>query len=354
MNPTARCSAPKTPPRRCSPCYLLSVTSHVPWDNPLIRSARRWMQDALLGWAQNDHSKVLLLAPIAVEHLGKAALWAKSPVLLAILNNDQRASFKKLATAPDLNDPTLRTIGLSEVLDRLSDLYDTAMPLEKKRRSRLVEYRGGAIHAAQFTSQSAQHVLSDALTLFAWLGRQLDVDQTVLFGAHTETAKNLLDERRSTKQRHVDRSLARARHTFELLARFVGPELLATTIAQKEAGATAALPPMLSRPSIGSAHDCPNCQCRGVLLGDVEVERVVDIGGGPDGDEYNVGYDYDLIPDSFYCHVCQLVLGDVEELAIVGLPHAKFRLADDEVTPELEDYARHEMAAQDFPDDLGD
>lgn len=41
----------------------------------LIASAKRWVGEALDARTEDDHAKVGLLAPMAVEHLGKATLW---------------------------------------------------------------------------------------------------------------------------------------------------------------------------------------------------------------------------------------------------------------------------------------
>jgi hypothetical protein len=77
----------------------------------LISSAARWMNDALNAWAVDDYGKVAVLAPLAVEHLGKAALWRENPVLVIPLSPDAEASLFSLATQPDLASPKLRTVG---------------------------------------------------------------------------------------------------------------------------------------------------------------------------------------------------------------------------------------------------
>ena len=53
-------------------------------------------------WTEDDSAKVAGLAPLAVEHLGKAVLWKINPVLVVLLSQDAEQSRMSLATKPDL------------------------------------------------------------------------------------------------------------------------------------------------------------------------------------------------------------------------------------------------------------
>jgi len=320
------------------------MTDPAPWNNPLVRSAQKWLAEALSGWAEADSAKVITLAPVAAEHLGKAALWHRNPVLLAPLDRAHQRSFLMLATAPDLNDATLRTVGLADVLSRLPTVFAAALPLDDKRKRRLIECRGGAVHVGQFTPENAQHVLTDVLTLVRWLSDLMSMSHGVLFGVHSDTANRLLDERRSAKERDVDRRLASAQSQMTQLARSVGEDLLHDTIAQKEALTLDHLPRLISVVSVSAKQRCPACHQQGMLLGDLETDVDVDAEWNPDGTVYSVGYDYLLIPDSFYCHVCGLTLVDTEELEYCQLPSQRFSLPDEEITDELVQFAQDQEA----------
>jgi hypothetical protein len=74
-------------------------------DHPLIQSAKKWLTEAIHGWLSSDQGKVVTLAPIAAEHLAKAALWMRNPVLLAELKPTHERPFLLLATGSELNDP---------------------------------------------------------------------------------------------------------------------------------------------------------------------------------------------------------------------------------------------------------
>ena len=319
------------------------MTGRAKWNEPLVRSARKWIAEALAGWANSDYAKVVMLAPVAVEHLGKAALWHRNPVLLAPLEKVHLDTFVRLATEPNLGDSTLRTIGLTDVLSRLTAVYGTALPISTPRKIRLIESRGGAMHLGQHAPETARYVLTDALTLFQWLAGLMEINPDVLFGIHSSVAKNLLDERRSEKQPEVDQRIASAKDRFRKLADSVG-DLLHDIIVQKEELTSSVLPRLIKTVSISSKHRCPACHQQGAMLGELETDPFVDVDSGPDGDVYGVDYEFYLIPDAFYCNVCNLMLNDPEELQFAALPHEKYLLPPDEVTDELIEYARDQDA----------
>jgi hypothetical protein len=101
-----------------------------------VRSAARWIRDALTAWAEDDFPKVATLAPLAVEHLGKAVLWNANPALLVPLSQDAEASLFILVERPDLSASKLRTIGLKIVLGRLEMLL-SGLPIDPKQRTRM-------------------------------------------------------------------------------------------------------------------------------------------------------------------------------------------------------------------------
>ncbi|MFC8048110.1 hypothetical protein [Nocardia sp. NPDC057353] len=128
----------------------------------LAASASVWMQEAMNAWSEDEYGKVAVLAPLAVEHLGKAVLWQKNPVLVVPLSPDAEASLAKLATRPTLTDPKLRTVGLKTLLGRIETVTGS-LPINQSRRTRMVEIRNGAMHIA--SSGTSRHVLIDALML---------------------------------------------------------------------------------------------------------------------------------------------------------------------------------------------
>jgi hypothetical protein len=165
------------------------------------------MHDALSAWAGDDFVRVAVLAPLAVEHLGKAVLWRKNRALLVPLTPDAEQSLMSLAIKPEVASPKLRTIGLSAVLRRAEHMLG-GLPIDAKRRSRMVEIRNGAVHVG--ASAQSRHVLLDALAVCKALLDRLEKDPRTFFGVHTDVAFSLISEKRSEVGHRVAAKLARA------------------------------------------------------------------------------------------------------------------------------------------------
>lgn len=151
-------------------------------EESLVASARVWMSEALTAWAEDETTKVAVLAPLGVEHLGKAVLWSRNPVLLAPLATNAERSLLELATAPNLKSPKLRTIGLDRVLHRLESVLG-ALPIDRARRARMIDVRNGAMHVG--SARESRHVLLDALAMCNVLLDVLGESKEHFFGGTT-------------------------------------------------------------------------------------------------------------------------------------------------------------------------
>jgi hypothetical protein len=177
----------------------------------LTDSAAAWIGDAIAAWLDSDSRRVVSLAPIALEHLGKAALWRRSPTLLVPLDRNCEDSLVTLATNLTASDlPRIRTIGLAEVLLRLEKLKG-GLPITKDRVRVLVNCRNGALHLAVVQHQFARGVLTDTLTLLNWLLEDVGQTTRALYGRREDAVSDLLDTRRSEIERAVSRPIRRAR-----------------------------------------------------------------------------------------------------------------------------------------------
>jgi hypothetical protein len=165
--------APDSFPNAQVPSEADSAASSKKWVGELTSSSKKWVADAMKAWTEEDFAKVAVLAPLAVEHLGKAVLWKINPVLVVPLSQDSEQSLMGLATKPDLADPRLRTIGLSALLRRLDQVMG-ALPIDRKKCSRMVEVRNGAIHVG--SPAYSRYVLLDSLALIKSLLENLDED----------------------------------------------------------------------------------------------------------------------------------------------------------------------------------
>ncbi|TDD71228.1 hypothetical protein E1262_06310 [Jiangella aurantiaca] len=183
------------------------TTSQSDEGNTQVASASAWMQEALLAWSEDEFKKVSALAPLGVEHLGKAVLWRTAPTLLVPLSRDAEPALFALATKPDLDDPRLKTIGLSGVFERLIELLPD-FPIDDKARKRMVGVRNGAMHVG--TVSTSRHVLLDSLAVCHTLLEHLEHDLGVFYGEHLRSAQGLMDQKRTEVGHRVAAKRAKA------------------------------------------------------------------------------------------------------------------------------------------------
>ncbi|MGK5442152.1 hypothetical protein ACSNN7_10070 [Micromonospora sp. URMC 105] len=293
----------------------------------LVRSAAGWMRDALNAWALDDYGKVAALAPLAVEHLGKAVLWRTNPVLVVPLSQDAEASLFSLATQPDLAYSKLRTVGLAVLLRRLEPMVN--LPIDGKQRTRMVEVRNGAMHVG-LPAQS-RHILQDCLAVCRVLLEHLGEEPRVFYGRdHYASVVRLLDAKRSEVGHRVAAKFARASRHLRGLSRRLDSGLFVSTVSQLEQSAADALDPSAFGSGLwGVDAKCPQCRRKGRLFGRVDVDPEVDYDVEPLGNgEYEghpivTGWLVELFPQAFSCNVCRLTLHGPEELIEAKLPAAR-------------------------------
>lgn len=289
-------------------------------------------------WANDDYSKVAAVAPIAVEHLGKAVLWEANPVLLVPLAQDAESSLIVLATKPSLVAPKLRTVGLAVLLTRLEKVLGV-LPVDAERRRRLVNSRNGAVHVGTVTT--SRHVLLDALLLCQSLLSHLEASEQSFFGAHHTAVLGLLDEKRTETGHRVGAKRAKARQHLTQLEYQLGLEMFQTTCDILAARAVEIDPTDYGLCFSGKKHDCPECGTVALLMGDTAVDFDVDwdvepLGGGQYASIPIHVTIITLTPEAFTCPVCHLELRGVDELAEAGLPAQPLNVSEDDLGPDFE------------------
>lgn len=286
----------------------------------LVASASRWMQEALAAWIDDDHGKVSVHAPHAVELLGKAALWRESPTLLLPLASNAEGSLFILAQRPDLAASGLRTIGLATVLARLEKLLG-ALPLNPKQRSRMADTRNGALHVG--TQDQTRYVLTDAITVCSLLLPRIDRSASAFYGQYADMAAGLVQERRTEVEHRVATKRARAQRVFSNLESSLEENEFEEVTTSRQASAEDELDPDTFSAAQALDQDCPVCGFTGRLFGDVDVDHELEYEQLPDGDIVPIlASDYftiTFISKAFACNVCKLELGDREELQAGGL-----------------------------------
>lgn len=307
----------------------------------LVASASRWMRKALVGWVDDDPETVGLLAPISVEHLGKAVLWSRNPALLVPLSNSAEQSLQILTSRPTIANPKLRTIGLGVLLDRLERALGF-FPLATDEKKRLIETRNGSVHVGAKSHSS--HILRDALRLCSVLLEDIGTDPGSFFGDQHSTVVGILDAQRTAVEERVLTKEARARKRIADLEAQLGPTAFAEATALLEAEVRDAFDSIVLDASID--HPCPICMRTGRLGGFLDVESEVDWEVEKIGEIYEpypVGYwRLHFTPMSFGCNVCKLNIDRQDELTAARLPAEAYEIStadlDDEF--ELDEYAR--------------
>ncbi|GGK79355.1 hypothetical protein [Ornithinimicrobium pekingense] len=290
----------------------------------LVSSASRWMKRAMIAWAEDDAEGVGLLAPIAVEHLGKAALWQRNPALLVPLQSNAEIPLHILADRPRLTDPRLRTIGLGGVLDRIERCLDV-FPLNKEQRKNLVDTRNGVVHVG--ARGASKEVLRDALRICSVILDDLAVETGSFFGDQHQNVVGLLEGQRSEVEGRVRARMANARNHLNDLEERLGRAVFEDTMAALEADA----PYALDTGDVAIDHPCPECGSKGRLAGLLDAEPEVDwdvekIGGGYEAFPAGAYWELRFSPQSFACNVCKLHLTNQAELAAALLPASRYEL----------------------------
>ncbi|WP_350279682.1 hypothetical protein [Kribbella sp. HUAS MG21] len=318
-------------------------------EQTLIGSASTWMQEALLAWSENDFKKVSAVAPLGVEHLGKALLWRTAPTLLVPLSRDAEPALFTLATKPDLDDPRLKTIGLSGVLERLIQLLPE-FPIDVKERKRIVGVRNGAIHVG--SSSTSRNVLLDCLAVCRTLLEHLEYDLETFYGAHLGSARGLMEEKRTEVGDLVAAKRAKAARDLTALEERMGGRF-DEWADDKELEAEELSPSDFGVDLWGKEQECPQCSRRGRLFGRVEVDPQIEeqppVDDATPAEAYLAGWTIELYPEAFQCCVCELSLHGRDELAEARLPSGRQEIVADDLGQDFDPaaYADHRYSRWD-------
>jgi hypothetical protein len=319
----------------------------------LVGSAARWMHDALDAWSEDDYAKVAVLAPLAVEHLGKAVLWKENPVLVVPLLPEAEAALMSLATNPDLASPKLRTVGLAILLRRIERLLG-GLPIDNKQRTRMVEIRNGAMHVG--SPAQSRYVLLDALTVCSALLVRLGEDLGNFYGDHHSSVIGLMDVKRTEVGHRVAAKTALARRRLGQLEDRLGEALFEQITRQFEAEAVEVLDPNDFGMNLwGVDTECPECGSKGRLFGSLDATPEVEydsepLGGGEyESWAYFAGWSIGLSPQAFACNVCRLTLHGLDELSGCQLPASRYEVTPEDLGPDFDpaEFAEREYGFHD-------
>lgn len=307
----------------------------------LIRAASAWAQDALTAIHDGADHRAAVAGPMAVELLGKAALWRTNPLLVLapeLLNNP--ATVVKIASNPDLRGAKMKTIYLAEVLKRIAIVL-SGLPLDQTKQDRLCDVRNGGAHAG--LPGPSRQVVEDCLSVLDVLIAHLGLDSDAFYGDLSGTAAGLRASYHDAIDAHVQlESVMGAWVALQKLKRSLGDAEFEDLCVRRQA----ATDYDLNSEDFGSAlfrtaYECPACSEEGRLFGSVEVDEQVDYDHEKIGQGQYEAVPYavrvpSLIPEAFACNVCKLVLRSAAELAAAGLPDAGFEVSEDALGPDFD------------------
>jgi len=318
----------------------------------LLLSSSSWMDDAMRAWANGNYDKVALIAPLALEHLGKAVLWRRNPVLLTPLGDNAEASLMSLATAPSLASPKLRTIGLKQVLERVETVID-GLAIVQGDKMRLVNVRNGATHVG--AADASRDVLLDALTLTQTMLADLGVDPATYFGQHSRDVTALLDAKRTEVGHRVLAKRAKARQRIDQLTENLAEAGYMEAAVRLEEQRDFLVSPADFGHSLEAIDvNCPECGSIAKEFGTVDASPEVDfdvepLGGGQYEPVPIPYWEISFTPQSFACVVCQLSLTGQAELTEARLDTETRVVQEDELGDgfDLSAFVEHEYGVDD-------
>lgn len=297
----------------------------------LTDSAQRFADAALRAYEESNDVMILPMAGVTLEHLAKAVLARHNPAYLLDFRG-KFATLLRLTGDPKSRAADVRTIGAAEALQRVAHFVPLARIDDLKK---VVDVRNGVLHAGTMpdTSQTVADLVA-ALQASIVLLEALDTAPERFFLDGWKLVDTLLEERRSTIEREVDRKKSAA------VRRLV--ELDTEGIFEHRFRAI----PQLDWGDTGDGYyikqvQCPVCGQDCQLRGEVIIDFDVDVEVGDEGESMAHAFPVaEWTPTDLNCSYCGLRVIGGEELKVVGLSDAD-RLTESqyEITQEEIDAA---------------
>lgn len=266
-------------------------------------SARDFAISALEAHHSGRHRRVAIEAGTALEHLMKAALASRSPVLVADLGSDSGLAYVTgiLGIEGWAGGPaSVRTVGMAQARSRIEHLT-RPKAVDRKAIDRLVAMRNGTVHAAAVAEVEESVLAAFALysdLLLSDLGRE----RSDYWGGQLAVVDALLQGNSDKLTQQCEVRLAAAEAYLEERYAAMGEAVMKVIISLSK---SIALDPNQR------FHRCPVCGADGVAIGEHGVEYEP-----ADWDE--TGAVSNMVPTvwftaySFRCNVCWLLLDSTD------------------------------------------
>ena len=277
----------------------------MPTVDSFVESASGFAQGALRAHGQ-DPRRVALEAGTALEHLAKAALAHRSPVLLAETQRGNFSDLLQLLGFPRSGDTRpLRTIGLRGALDRIEVFVAPRGSRDDLRT--LADMRDGTAHAAM-DDEVETRLLATFVQYADKLLKDLGRDRAEFWDGQIEVVDALLTDASERIGRDVAVKLAQARAFFTDHYGGASAELIKVIRRVAE--------PRRERFDQMSAK-CPVCESMGLVTG--TSDSILWVPDAYDEGRIISSHEEELfIPSAFECRVCNLRLNSIDEIETVG------------------------------------
>ncbi len=268
---------------------------------------------ALDAHVKGRHHLVALYAGTALEHLAKACLARRSPVLLAEFKNED-SSFRSVLLLLEIRTKAgqhatsapsalhLRTVSLRGAFERMRSFVTSAAGWEDLMS--LAGMRDGTVHAAADAEVATRIVVAFVKHVDA-LVADLRRDRGRFWGTRRPVADALSARARDTVTHAVQVKLASARANFQRYREPLVVQALQQAAASQPVGQD-------------QAHaECPACGSVGTVTGFHSADSAWS--DGPGGAR-EMGLDAEFTAESFACPICGLRLRSSAEVEAAGMP----------------------------------
>ncbi|MDL4815988.1 hypothetical protein [Actinomadura opuntiae] len=281
----------------------------------LLASAKEFADRALTAYVEDDAAVILAHAATSLEHLAKAVLCSRSPVLLMDIQRGKLDSLVQLAGFPEMARKAQDgpyTISGSQAVDRVGTLFPgIKVPQEI---TKLTAIRNMTLHVGQHQKDDIRDLLAAYLRLANELFGEMKVPDSERWGKHTDLVESLISKSLDEIERRVAQRIAQVKYKLDSWLSKIPEEMRQSVLDRQQAMAT----PEVHELQDWVAAKCPVCgQGEALYVGDLifNPDIHIDAHGRHDVD----GGMYELFVERFTCGACGFEAIGAEELAAADL-----------------------------------
>lgn len=275
------------------------MVANFPKADELVESSQKYAQSALRTYGTDQHERFPFYSVTAIEHLAKACLLKKNPVLLVELRDSpiNEASLLALARVKPFDSDRLRTIGVERALERLRNL--AVVSGNRAELSLLIDLRNGHTHLAQNAAEDEDLLLAFITQTEAILA-DLSVEPSAFWMDMVEFVATTKEQGIEKVTRTVRRKIVQSEAIF----------------AEKISGMSAEIVAQLREdpPALLDLEDsvrCPVCSSWGASTGENQMAY--------DEEDGVVSMWVEFWAENFRCPNCLLVLKSESEMEAAGM-----------------------------------